>query len=264
MRARSWIALGGLALACGGTSFTSTGDNAGGVGNLGGKNTGGSASSQGGSLGHAGSGVGGSLLGNGGKLGTAGAVGIAGKAGATSVGGGGDVAAGGVGMGGEIANAGAGPGPDPIDKTCPLDLPESGRGCADGLTCSYGDDIRPACHSRAKCDNGVWTLELPKCVAINACDAIVQGSHCDAKPSCTIQDSIFCACTGCTGVGPCSTETVWQCTGSPAGCPALIPNEGQVCVGNLACTYGSCTTGEKVTASCNGAAWGWKSLICPR
>jgi hypothetical protein len=267
MRARSWIALGGVALACGGTAFNSTTD--GGGGTAGSSQAAGAASGGSGTLGHAGRGVGGSVVGSGGKIGTAGNVGIAGVAGGITTGGdvslGGDVTVGGsLTSGGDSASAGAGP--DPIDKTCPGDLPTQGHGCTDGLICTYGDDIRASCHARAQCDNGTWSVDLPQCVALDACAPIVVGSQCDdqtAKP-CTIQSSIYCVCTGCTGVGPCTTNTVWACASGSGGqgCPALIPNEGQACTGSAACTYGSCSTGEKMTATCNGTSWGWKPGIC--
>ena len=180
---------------------------------------------------------------------------------------GGDVTTGGsIAQGGDIASAGAGGGPDSVtDKSCPLEPPMGDRTCASGLTCSYGNDIRASCRSRAKCDNGTWSFTFFKCIGIEACNNIVQGAKCDAAAPCTIQGSIYCACTGCTGVGPCSNETVWLCASGPgtAGCPELIPNEGQACQGNASCTYGSCATGEKVTAACNGATWGWKKETCP-
>ena len=259
-------------LACGGTAFTSTDNGGGGSGgnSAGGSQTAGGASNNGGSLSHGGSSVGGSVVGSGGKQGKAGSVGVAGIAGDVTRGGdvsvGGDVTLGGsVAIGGDNASAGAGP--DPIDKSCPAALPTTGKGCAAGLSCSYGDDIRPSCHSRALCKDGAWGIELPKCMAINACPPIVQGNPCDPQsPSCTIQDSIFCTCTGCTGAGPCSTDTVWQCASvsGPQACPQLVPNEGQACTGNSACSYGSCTTGEKLTATCNGATWGWQPFSCPQ
>jgi hypothetical protein len=50
----------------------------------------------------------------------------------------------------------------------------------------------------------------------------------------------------------------------PVACPALIPNEGQACTGTDACTYGSCATGEKVTATCSDSRWSWKAQLCPQ
>jgi len=273
MRARSWIALGWVAFACGGTAFSPTSDNGDAGQSAGGSpSSSGSPSSggKGGRSGHAGRSSGGTASGTGGKVGTAGSGGVAGVAGAITTGG--DVSAGGEptaggnpAFGGEGGAAGAST--PPIDKSCPPVRPANGAACVTGLRCSYGDDIRPSCHPHALCVDGAWSLQLPKCTAIEACAPIAQGSPCDAQasPSCTIQSSIFCACTGCSGAGPCTSNTVWVCTAGsgPVACPALIPNEGQACAGSDVCTYGSCATGEKVSATCKDATWHWKTELCP-
>ncbi len=263
MRAYSWIVLGVFAFACGGSAFSAAGNGDG----EGGSATGGVSVGQGGATSRGGKGPGGSSFFNGGSL--IGNGGLLGKAGSVSQGGeasdGGDVAVGGsVTLGGSTGMAGAGP--DPIDEKCPLALPDDPNvGCVDGLSCSYGDDIRSSCRSRAICQDGKWQLTLIECADLLACPHFQVGAKCDAAKPCSLQSTILCLCTGCSGGGPCSDVTTWACAGSSGGniCPEVLPNEGQACAGATKCPYGSCTTEDSITASCDGAAWSWQFGACP-
>jgi hypothetical protein len=275
MRALSWLLLGGLAFACGGSAFSSRSDGEDGGGGagapsggkagtgLGGKPGSGGSNSAGSSdrAGHAGVAAGGNAA-TGGSVTTGGSVGEAGAggkalAGATSTGGT---------SAGEAGAAGA-DGGEPIDETCPLKAPHAGGGCADGLVCTYGDDLRASCRRRAQCQAGHWTLSEPKCEALVACSPIVQGTKCDpAKaPPCTLEEHILCVCSSCGSGGPCASETVWKCAAGSGGqlCPKEPPNLGQSCSVNVTCPYGSCSINEGVEATCDGKTWAWESLICP-
>jgi hypothetical protein len=174
-------------------------------------------------------------------------------------------------IGGEPGTSGTntgGTGPDPVDQTCPKDLPEAGKACAAGLTCSYGDDLRPSCRARAKCSEGKWLLEeRAACEALPECQGIEEGKACKVEltPACVGEGAVYCVCTGCTGAGPCSTETVWQCAESPGSdaCPHVLPNEGQACEKEAECAYGSCVTENPMLARCDGATWQWEGQFCP-
>lgn len=250
--------------ACGGSPFTSDAD----VGNGGsdepGAGVGNGASSSGGSVGTAG---------RGGKPGAGGSSPIAGSAST-----GGALNAGGLGMAGDFVVAGStavagqpgtgGSSPDPIDQVCPKVQPGDGAGCADGLTCSYGKDLRPSCRVRAQCDGGTWALDDPGCEPLPECQDIEPGSSCDdsVAPPCAIDGYVFCACTGCSGSGPCTSETVWRCAevSGSNNCPHIMPNEGQACFDETECSYGSCATDSHMDVSCDGSTWIWTSAQCPQ
>jgi hypothetical protein len=287
MRAYSWIFLSGVVLACGGSAFTSNTD-AGGSGNGG---SGDGASS--GVLGSGGRASGGSQMGKGGK--TSGGTGNMSGSGTTGGGttgggttggrpsgggstGGAGSSAGSVGTGGDIATGGsagtagmagtAGGPPGPIDKVCPMSLPAPGDGCADGLICSYGADIRTSCRNRATCSGGVWTIDKPVCEQLHGCPNIQVGKQCDAsvaKPCLIDSGNVYCVCTGCNSAGLCTNQTVWACAGSAGGqgCPKVPPNEGQMCSGSESCGYGSCSTGNNLSTSCDGTTWSWSASVCP-
>jgi hypothetical protein len=265
MRAYLWMTLGMTVWACGGSAFTSVEADGGsdGSGDAAGADnaTAGGGRSSGGNVG------------NGGKPGTAGKPGVGGSTplgGATNVGG--------LGIAGDVVIAGSGTvagqpgtggtGPDPSDQVCPKSEPLAGGGCADGLTCSYNKDLRPNCRVRAKCDGGKWSVDDPECEPLQECQGVQPGTMCDdsVAASCMIEGYIYCVCTGCSGAGPCSNETVWRCTEGPDSniCPHVMPNEGQTCEGEVECPYGSCATDTSMVVSCNGATWGWTSAQCPQ
>ncbi len=275
MRAYSWIALGTVAFACGGSAFTAETSDTGGEGGAG------DESSAAGVLNRAGRGSGGSVIGSGGKIGKGGTTG---SGGTTSSGGvisaGGDLGiAGDLVVGGSVSTAGqpatagsagmGGTSPDPIDKVCPKLLPSQGGACVNGLLCSYGVDVRTACRNTSKCSNGVWNINKPVCEQLHGCENVIVGKTCDAaaKP-CLLNatDGIYCVCTGCGNGGPCSDQTVWACAAGDGaqGCPKLAPNEGQMCGGeSTKCGYGSCSTGNGMRAVCDGTTWSWDGILCP-
>ncbi len=283
MRAYSWIALGTVAFACGGSAFTAENTDPGGDG--------GDASDAGsaGVLNRAGRGSGGSLIGSGGKLGKGGTSNNGGSSsgGVISVGGdlgiAGDLVVGGSppvagqpGTGGTAGTAGmtgmagsGGTSPDPVDKVCPKLLPAQGGPCTSGLLCSYGTDVRTACRNTSKCSNGVWNLNKPVCEQLHGCSGAIVGNACDAgsaKP-CLLNatDGIYCICTGCGNGGACTDQTVWACAAGDGaqGCPKLAPNEGQMCMGeSTKCGYGSCSTGNGMRAVCDGTTWSWDGVLC--
>jgi hypothetical protein len=218
-------------------------------------------------------------MGSAGKGGSGGKPGMGGspQGGSNSVGGdlgiAGDLVAGGTQpIGGQPGTSGSntgGTGPDPVDPSCPAKLPEAGAACAPGLSCSYGDDLRPGCRARTTCVGGKWLVD-PKeqCEPLPECQNIEEGKACDADlaPACVVEGYIYCVCTGCTGAGPCGSETVWQCAEGPGSdaCPHVLPNDGAVCEKEAECNYGACVTDNSMNASCNGTTWKWSSSQCPQ
>jgi hypothetical protein len=260
--------LGGVALACSGTSFT--------TGEGGGGSSAGGDESSGGILNRAGRNSGGTL-GKGGK--SAGGSDSGGTATAGSETGG--TSSGGSGMGGDVSvggdvvtagtatggNAGTSSGP-PVDLVCPKSQPSNGALCKDGLTCSYGADLRVACRNMAKCDGGKWTVTKASCEGLHACaDTVKDSVACDAQaPECIFDSSQVCVCTACNNNGLCSVDQYhWACAGGSGGpaCPVIPPNLGQPCGGQPSCPYGSCAAGNNVTASCTNQSWSWEQNPCP-
>jgi hypothetical protein len=248
------MVLGGLTLACGGSAFTGVTDDT---------ETGGSGGAAGSSS-SAGRRTGGSS-GKGGKTSTGGgATGgsetAGGSAGASATGGAAPTA-------GQPGVAGGMTEPTP-DTTCPSSAPSAGGACKEGLTCSYGTDVRLDCRTRATCDGGHWTLFDPDCKQLPTCTSDVSaGNNCDMDEAvCVKDDSQYCQCSACIGM-VCGTEATWHCTSSSssAGCPKLAPNQGQPCEGERKCQYGACGLGQvsQAEASCDGRTWSYEMVPCP-
>jgi hypothetical protein len=273
----AWLLLGGVALACSGTSFSE-----GVVGEAGSGGSGSSAGSDshGGVLNRAGHGNGGSVIGTAGSQPTAGTDAAGADSGGTTSGGtgtggdvsvGGDVVTAGTASGGSAGTsamggaAGTNSGP-PVDVVCPKSQPSSGGLCKDGLLCSYGTDLRADCRNLAKCDGGKWSLDKPGCAGLQQCEGVIVGKTCDPNAAaCSLDSGVFCVCSACSGAGPCSTDYTWACAGSQGGvaCPKSPPNLGQACAADAQCPYGSCATGSNITATCKDSTWSWEHNLCP-
>jgi hypothetical protein len=274
-----WCVLGGVALACSGTSFSSGGSSNAGSGGSG------DTSSDGGEAGaqtRAGNSSGGTSNGNGGK--GSGGSDVAGTdtGGTTSSGG----VAGDVSVGGDLVSAGttssggsAGTGPvagaagtagtnggPSVDLVCPKNQPSNGGSCKDGLQCTYGTDVRMQCRNTASCSDGKWTVNKAVCPDMHGCQNVVMGKQCDPQaPACALGDTgVFCVCAEC-GNAACSSQYAWACAGSGGGqaCPKVVPNLGQACANvDVKCPYGSCDTGYPVTATCTAGFWNWEQGLC--
>jgi hypothetical protein len=272
MKLWSWVPLGLLAFACSGSAFTSDDSGNAGQGAQGGSNEAGSggahSAGRGGSTGKGGkSNQGGSSnaggeLGLGGEAVTGGNPPVAGTGSTAGTGTAGTSSAG--------TNTGGSGNPDPIDKACPKAQPTAGKACAGDLLCTYTSDVRPACRPYAKCENDKWAIVEPDCDALQDCPALQVGKPCDAQVAnpCMLSgdQGIYCVCTGCSGTGgPCTSETLWACAASAGGvgCPALPPNLGQTCAGEVECGYGSCSTSNAISARCDGSVWDWELTACP-
>lgn len=253
MRAYLLAAVCGLVLGCSGGAFTSSNDSLSSDGGTGAVAAGGGGSDPG---------LGGSSTGaNGGDVASAGSQ-VNGGSG--SVGGDPGVS------GGPPIDPGAGgapaePGPD---TSCPTSPPQSGGACADGLTCTYGSDVRLECRQRATCQNGSWTTEEPACKQLRACSGDLKpGDTCDAgSAACVKNGAQYCACSACVGT-LCGTEATWHCTSESGSsrCPKLAPNQGEACSQETSCDYGVCGLPQAgaVRAVCDGHSWSYESVPCP-
>jgi hypothetical protein len=270
------MALGTVALACGGSAFTTDDNGKGGSSSNGGSDV--AEGGRGGLASHAGRNSAGSLS-SGGKTavaGTSSVGGVVGVGGLISAGGdlsiGGDLVTGGTQpVAGTTSAAGtAGTGPDPVDKVCPTEQPTKGGSCSNGLVCTYTSDVRPSCRPVAKCENSKWSITKTDCDALAACPALQVNAKCDAQTAqpCMLNttEGIYCVCTGCDGAtGNCNGEPVWACAAGSGGstCPKLPPNKGQMCTGEQQCGYGSCTTANSLSTRCDGSIWNWDLSACP-
>jgi hypothetical protein len=275
---------------CGGTAFTTGGGSSG----AGGSSAAGGVSAQGGTGGaitsSGGSSAGGISTGGGaGRGGASGQGGASGKGGGGSSGASGGASggppnggAGGVGgslaggAGGAVGGAGGtnsgGTGGVIVTTACPVSPPTANSPpCAPGLSCTYGDDLRPACRTHVDCLDGAWVAQAaPACKPLIDC-----GSHDGGVPQvgkactlvgddCTLNEGagnglVYCRCDTCTA-STCTAE--WDCIGPPQSpCPKLLPNEGQPCdVNGESCSYGECGMPANDVANMQCIAHVWQQI----
>jgi hypothetical protein len=266
-----------LAASCGGATFTSNGSAGNGAiassgfangGSAGSGNAGSSGQPSGGSAGaevvadggEAGANAGGGNEAGSGGAGTAGA----GAAGAPAGG-----SSGSAGTAGSMAGA-AGSGPPP-DTVCPSD-PPGNEACVSGLSCSYGEDLRSRCRAQYACMNGKWAAMAVKCPTLIACidrpaGFPKSGDLCSmVGEDCTLDNGpygkVYCRCDACA-TGSCAQA--WECAGPPAGCPIVVPNDGQPCdMNGSSCQYGNCSMANALQVQCTKKIWHWLPVACPK
>jgi len=276
----SWLVLGSLALACGGSAFTtSEGSNgnagsgndgngdagvlnraglgSGGTKTTGGDGVGGTDTSAGGGTNTGGTNTGGTNTGGSGAT-MGGMPGVAGDLGTA-----GDLVTGGVTS--SAGSAGTSTMPSP-DTSCPEAQPVKDGACQGDLSCSYGADVRTQCRPHTSCDNGGWAVTDPGCTKLHSCGGVVANAECDMGAAPCVKDSYqYCVCSLCQG-NLCGMNPTWHCHGgaSAAGCPKLQPNEGQACDGEMKCRYGACGVAQDtpLDAVCKDGTWQYESVIC--
>jgi hypothetical protein len=243
----TWLLLGSVTFACGGSAFTGADPDSAGTGGVAGRATAGTT----GDAGRGGKGPGGGSSGS-----------------STTAGGGSASMTGGTpALGGAPGAAGSITVPGP-DTSCPASPPAAGRACKDGLRCSYGSDVRLQCRSSAICEGGTWKLNEPDCAALEPCGTtVIAGGPCDdAQAECVKDDAEYCACTACLDM-ICSSESTWRCSSGSGsmGCPPLAPNQGSACKGQRTCDYGSCSFGQASPgqATCYEDVWSYEMVTCP-
>lgn len=142
---------------------------------------------------------------------------------------------------------------------CPSALPESGASCPRAeLACTYGDDPRIACRTRADCNGSTWQLSSARCPPLTDCDATTTtGAACStAGAACRRAEGGFCVCNTDAAHPMCDGMLRWNCALPPedAACPRELPNLGAACESEgTSCGYGRCLGGAVVT--CRGGAW---------
>src|SRR5262249_35976431 len=125
----------------------------------------------------------------------------------------------------------------------PFPAPDAGYFSASSADCSWGDDPRPSCRTKAVCTGGHWQLTSPDasctttpplpagCPAVPPANATVCSS---ANLACWYPDGTRCWCSGCMGGSqypicqPINPPN-WYCAMPAAGCPKVIPQAGTPC-----------------------------------
>jgi hypothetical protein len=159
---------------------------------------------------------------------------------------------------------------------CPSVQPVNGSACtapypsSGTAECTYGDDPRPECRTRAVCDSGAWQISSARCATPPfpaACPtaAPAQASACsDASLACWYDDGTRCSCSGCAGGSEypiCRTidPPQWHCDSPGPDCPIVIPQSGTACNTPGASCGPDCT----LTVTCIDGLWQWGAGMCP-
>jgi hypothetical protein len=245
----------------------------------GGRASGGAAPTGGRSASSAGSG--GSVPSTGGAA-TAGATsgdsgaGGGGNAGSTGLSGNAGLAGAAPGEGGTAGEGGEGGAPGALG--CPAEPPTPGTPCTQpweaelrpgvgeqvSAHCSWGDDARRVCRTRALCEEGAWEVTEPDPNACGECPPFVpmDGETC---PAAGLQCGL-CVCSECAGgLGAPVCQLVdppeWFCPELPGECPVPAPQAGSPCSVPGAQCGESCATPVR----CEAGVWQWLdcSACCP-
>jgi hypothetical protein len=159
---------------------------------------------------------------------------------------------------------------------CPNMPPVNGSACtvpykSTGMAlCSYGDDPRPQCRTRAVCNAGAWQVSLTPCAAPPlpaACPTPAPSatSACsDATLSCWYGDGTRCWCSACnfgTEYPICQPidPPQWYCASPATDCPVVMPQAGTPCSTPGASCGPDCT----LTITCTDGVWQWGGGMCP-
>jgi hypothetical protein len=159
-------------------------------------------------------------------------------------------------------------------STCPATAPPDSTHCSGSIECEYpgpaafcGDVVQ--CTGGTFIDStGVCNIPLaPSCPATHA--AVQIGQACTAPVFCDYADA-RCGCVA--PVGPPLADgggLTWQCTTTPAGCPAQHPALGTSCTSEgQTCDYGACAFSNNPYSSalaekCTGGIWVRTFVPCP-
>lgn len=166
---------------------------------------------------------------------------------------------------------------------CPAAAPSEGSACKppgaggssfglNAADCSWGDDVRPLCRTRAACNDGKWTItapaegcsEPPLPAACSAQKPTV-GSQCDSPDlQCWYDDGSLCTCSPCQNGSEypiCQTidPPEWACVKPTEGCPNPAPQAGTACQDAGL----QCGTSCELPIRCEGGVWQWGQIMCP-
>lgn len=170
---------------------------------------------------------------------------------------------------GSTSTSGAGGAGGGAESGCPVGEPVAAGACStEGLRCSYGDSVVPACRRGYRCQEGAWQADgggcgdgPPDCGITDP-----QGATCDVQSALCVSGTSFCVCGPCGGAGCPDPPWGWSCAGvsGDPSCPAVIPNDGTACsVEGADCFYGvMCASDRSIT--CVGGTWVWaEEMACP-
>ncbi len=196
--------------------------------------------------------------------------------------GGADAQGGGSGAGGTNAGGGSTAGAGGATSSyCGAAPPANGSACKplpptattfDQSDCSWGDDPRPACRARGRCDSGAWSITQPgeSCATSPkpaACPtaAATAGAACtDPALQCWYDDGTVCSCSACQGGTEypiCRTidPPAWGCVKPASECPNPPPQAGSACTDpNL-----QCGTSCELPIRCVDGTWRYGQPQCP-
>lgn len=158
--------------------------------------------------------------------------------------------------------------------------PDDNSPCLDpGAICEIGSSSDLACNSVYKCIvdqtyGPYWSETKPPTCSDSQCPAaITDGAPCtisepdggatpdEAEQVCPANDGI-CACT--TGSdGAHAHPRKWVCVKPVDGCPATRPLQGEPCLGDRTCDYGSCAFKRGTSMICDQGVWQVQDSTCP-
>ena len=135
------------------------------------------------------------------------------------------------------------------DFQCPTVPPADGTSCQapsmpDDLAahCSWGDDPRLACRTRATCDQGSWKItkldqacDAPALPAECPSPSPTWGDSCDASLACMYPSAMRCVCSSKCDAGAVVEDGglvcpyVWSCYAASSACPNPTPQAGSPC-----------------------------------
>jgi hypothetical protein len=157
-----------------------------------------------------------------------------------------------LGSGGGSSGSGGASGDADNSGECAASPPADGGSCqAEGLSCSWGDDIRgDGCRTRAVCSAQTWQVTPSPCLPltdVGSCPGDLSAA-CTADSACTKADGNRCRCTECKPNAPsCGAVPTWYCPAptTTVGCPPAQPNLGTSCgTQGLVCRYPQFACGQ--------------------
>jgi hypothetical protein len=208
--------------------------------------------------------------GGGGSAGTSAGSGGGGAAGAAGASG---ASAGGVGGASGAGSEAACPDQAVVDGSpCTAPWPSSTRISGVAAHCTWGDDPRPECRTRAVCEQGSWRVTVPVascsdpllplgCAATPPDDGVECG---EAGQRCWYADGTRCSCSECEGGAAyplCQPidPPEWKCVRAADGCPAVQPQAGADCTNDGAYCAFDC----ELPIVCANDVWQWGIENCP-
>jgi hypothetical protein len=147
--------------------------------------------------------------------------------------------------------------PDTGVASCPATAPSSGSACPkNGLQCQYGADPRLPCKTLATCQGTTWQITPPPASECGGptptCPATQPTGQCSSPGEICGYGSTTCDCSCGPLCGPGNTG-FWSCQSALPGCPTTPPNAGTACTTNGATCRYQC--GPDGARQCSAGTW---------